>query len=51
MRPCHLEQVSYELFSPLSLNYEAVQKSILEFFLENWVSSVLCFNLAHLELY
>ncbi|GAA5996505.1 hypothetical protein JCM5350_003998 [Sporobolomyces pararoseus] len=36
IRSLTIENVSYELFSPLSLDFEAVQKPILEFFVKNW---------------
>ncbi|GAA5999087.1 hypothetical protein JCM5350_001376 [Sporobolomyces pararoseus] len=36
IRSLTIHNVSFELFSPLSLDYEAVQKPILEFFVKNW---------------
>ncbi|GAA5957879.1 hypothetical protein JCM3765_003795 [Sporobolomyces pararoseus] len=36
VRSLTVENVAYELFSPLSLTYDAVKKEILEFFLKNW---------------
>ncbi|GAA5963184.1 hypothetical protein JCM3765_003639 [Sporobolomyces pararoseus] len=36
IRSLTIENVPYELFSSLSLDYEAVQKPILEFFVKNW---------------
>jgi len=38
IRSTSLPQVSYELFSPLSLDHEKVQKPILDYFVDNWVS-------------
>ncbi|GAA5825047.1 hypothetical protein JCM5353_001158 [Sporobolomyces roseus] len=36
IRSLTVENVAYELFSPLSLDYELVQKPILDFFIKNW---------------
>ncbi|GAA5988136.1 hypothetical protein JCM5350_002196 [Sporobolomyces pararoseus] len=36
VRSLTVENAAYELFSPLSFDYEAVQKPILEFFVKNW---------------
>ncbi|GAA5917186.1 uncharacterized protein JCM6883_007144 [Sporobolomyces salmoneus] len=32
-----VENVAYELFSPLSIDYEEIQKPVLEFLVKNWV--------------
>ncbi|GAA5970697.1 hypothetical protein JCM3765_002799 [Sporobolomyces pararoseus] len=36
VRSLTIENVAYELFSPLSLDYGTVQKPIVEFFVKNW---------------
>ncbi|GAA5910673.1 BTB/POZ domain-containing protein [Sporobolomyces salmoneus] len=36
LRSLTVETVAYELFSPLSIEYEEIQKPVLAFFVENW---------------
>ncbi|GAA5915234.1 uncharacterized protein JCM6883_002369 [Sporobolomyces salmoneus] len=36
LRCLTVENVAYELFSPLSIDYEEIQKPVLEFFVKNW---------------
>lgn len=34
-------QVAYELFSPLSFDYDEIQRPVLDYFNKNWVRSTL----------
>ena len=40
-------QVAYELISPLSFDYDEIQRPVLNYFNKNWVRSTL-FPLSHL---